>query len=348
MSGHHGTRFPHRAEAHDPTPGHAGDGHAHEGHGGHHDHAHHAGHAAGGASRARLLAVLALTAVFMVVELVGGWLANSLALIADAGHMLGDVAALGLSVFALWMSRMPATREKTFGYLRIEILAALVNGVTLVVISLAIVWQAWLRFRTPEAVETGLMLGVATAGLVVNIVAAALLHRASGHNLNVRGAYLHVLGDLLGSVGAIAAALVIIATGWTTADPLISVFVAALILVSSWRLVRESVDVLLEATPRHIDLAAVERAIAAIPGVLAVHDLHVWTLTSGVFAMSGHARVDGLRPSRSVLADIHERMHTTFGISHVTVQLEDPPLYTIDPSAPAGSRTAPVASDRTT
>ena len=298
----------------------------------HDHHAHGHGHARAGASgtgRVRLLVVLGITAVFMLVELIGGWLANSLALMADAGHMLGDVGALGLSVFALRVSRRPATREKTYGYLRMEILAALVNGVTLVIISLIIGWQAWRRFVTPQSVEGELMLVVAAAGLAVNVLAALLLHRTSGHNLNVRGAYLHVLGDLLGSVGALAAALVILATGWTTADPLISCFVAVLILIGSWRLVRESVDILLEATPRHIDLAAVERAIAGIPGVIAVHDLHVWTLTSGVVAMSGHALSDGTGTQRAILDAIHERMHHSFGISHVTVQLEDRPVYTI-------------------
>ncbi|MCI0435800.1 MAG: cation diffusion facilitator family transporter [Gemmatimonadetes bacterium] len=298
--------------------------HPHDHHGDAHSH-----REAAGIGRPRLVFVLAMTAVFMIVELVGGWLANSLALIADAGHMLGDVGALGLSVFALWVSRRPATRQKSYGYLRIEILAALANGVTLVVIALTILWQAWRRFVMPEPVEAGLMLAVAAAGLVVNAIAALLLHRASGHNLNVRGAYLHVLGDLLGSAGAVTAALIILFTAWTPADPLVSCFVALLILGGSWRLVRESVDILLEATPRHIDLDAVQRAIAAIPGVLAVHDLHVWTLTSGVIAMSGHAMIDGDRPQRDILDAIHERMHQTFGVSHVTVQLEERPLYTI-------------------
>lgn len=277
----------------------------------------------------RLVFVLAITAAFMVIELVGGLIANSLALMADAGHMLSDVAALGLSVFALALARRPPTPDKSYGYLRIEILAALVNGVTLVVISLLILWQAWQRFRQPEPIEGGLMLGVASAGLLVNVIAAALLHGSSGQSLNVRGAYLHVLGDLLGSVAAIAAAVTIVATGWLPADPLMSCVVAVLILIGSWRLVKESVDVLLEGTPRGIDLQAVRTAIGAIDGVTAVSDLHVWTLTSGVLAMSGHARIDDLADYNRALADIHRAMHEKFGISHVTVQLDVREVYRI-------------------
>ena len=289
------------------------------------------------AGRRRLVFVLVLTALFMFVEFAGGWLANSLALMADAGHMLSDVAALALSVFALWIARRPATPVRSYGFLRVEILAALVNGVTLVVISILIFVQAWRRFLEPQAVHGSLMLTVGAAGLAVNLLAAFLLRRSSAHSLNVRGAYLHVLGDLLGSVAAILAALVILATGWVAADPIISCVVGALILVSSWRLVRESADILLEATPGHIDLDAVYRAISAIPGVEAVRDLHVWTLTSGFLAMSGHARIADLNDYRRVLAEIHNRMHETFGITHVTVQLDPVEVYSIAsvPHAPA-------------
>lgn len=266
--------------------------------------------------------VLSITAVFMVVEFVGGWISNSLALMADAGHMLSDVAALGLSAFALWFSRRPATPAKTYGYMRIEILAALVNGATLIVISLLILWQAWARFSEPQEVEGLLMLGVAAAGLLVNIIAAFLLHSSSSHNLNLRGAYLHVLGDLLGSVGAIAAALIILGTGWMPADPIISVIVALMILGGAWRLVRESVDVLLEAVPRHIDMSAVEAAIRRIPGVEEVHDLHVWTLTSGYLAMSGHTVIADPGRHQETIGAVHDLMHREFGISHVTVQVD--------------------------
>lgn len=306
------------AHAHGPGHGHS-HGHAHHGHG-HHGHSHHE------VGRRRLKFVLAITAIFMVVEFVGGWLSKSLALMADAAHMLTDVGALALSLFVLWFSRRPATDAKTYGYLRLEILAALLNGSVLIVISLAIFWQAWQRLRSPVPIEGGLMLAVAAAGLLVNLVAAFLLHGSAQENLNVRGAYIHVLGDLLGSVGAMGAAIVIMLTGWSPADALISALVGLLILGSSWNLVRESVDVLLEAVPRHIDLADVRNAICQINGVDEVHDLHVWTLTSGLIAMSGHAVVRHPQDNQAVLRDIHERMRD-LGISHITVQLEMPRLH---------------------
>jgi len=293
-------------------------GHSHHGHS-HADHAHAVG-------RSRLKFVLAITAVFMIVEFFGGWISGSLALMADAAHMLTDVGALALSLFVLWFSRRPATDAKSYGYLRLEILAALLNGSVLIVISLAIFWQAWQRLNAPVPIESGLMLAVAAAGFLVNVIAAWLLHASAGENLNVRGAYIHVLGDLLGSVGAIAAAIVIMFTGWSPADALISAFVGLLILGSSWNLVRESVDVLLEAVPRHIDLAEVRDAIRQIDGVDEVHDLHVWTLTSGLIAMSGHAVVPHPEHNQAVLRDIHLRMRD-FGISHITVQLEMPRLH---------------------
>jgi len=282
-----------------------------------HDHNHNVG-------KKRLTIVLAITALFMFVELIGGLIANSLALIADAAHMLTDVAALGLSLFVLWFSRRPARPERTYGYLRLEILAALLNGVTLVAISAAIFWQAYERLRVPEPVHGGVMLVVSAGGLLVNIIAAWLLHSSAGHNLNLRGAYLHVLGDLVGSVGAMAAALIILTTGYTVADPLISILVGLLILMSSWKIVRESVDVLLESVPAHIDLSAVRNAIDEIPGVDDVHDLHVWTLTSGYLAMSGHAVVRQPEQNQRVLHEIHHCMREKFGIAHVTVQLECP------------------------
>ncbi len=284
-------------------------------------------------SKRRLKLVLALTAVFMIIEFAGGLLANSLALIADSAHMLTDVGALGLSLFVLWFSRRPASTNKTYGYLRLEILAALLNGSILILLSIVIFWEAYQRVRAPEPIQGPLMLGVAVAGLLVNIIAAFTLHGSAEHNLNVRGAYLHVLGDLLGSVGAIAAALVIMTTGWMPADAFISAFVGLLILVASWKLVRESVDVLLEAVPRHIEMGTVRKAICGIPGVDEVHDLHVWTLTSGFLAMSGHAVVRNPENNQRVLRDITECMRQNFGITHVTVQLELPTLHRLDGSA---------------
>jgi len=278
--------------------------------------------------RRRLTWVLALTAAFTAVEFAGGWIANSLALIADAGHMLSDVAAIALSVFALWFARRPATPAKTYGYLRTEILAALANGVALAAIAIVIFIHAWERLQSPEPVRGGLMLVVAAGGLVVNILAAFLLHGSAAHSLNLRGAYLHVIGDLLGSIGAMTAALIILLTGWLPADPLISILVGGLILFGSWRLVRESVDVLLEATPRHIDLALLRRTICEIDGVEEIHDLHVWTLTSGVIAMSGHIVAEPAE-LQNITAEIHHRMHERFGISHVTVQVDPRPLYSL-------------------
>lgn len=303
--------------------------HAHAQHQHGHDHGHGHDHVHT-TSKKRLRVVIILTALFMVVEFVGGLLANSLALVADSAHMLTDVGALALSLFVLWFSRRATSPAKTYGYLRLEILAALLNGAVLIVLSLLIFWHAYQRLRTPELIEGPLMLAVALGGLAVNIIAAYLLHASAEHNLNVRAAYLHVLGDLLGSVGAIAAAAIIMTTGWLPADALISGLVGLLILAGSFKLVRESVDVLLEAVPRHINLNEVRKAIDDIPGVDEVHDLHVWTLTSGYLAMSGHAVVRSLDQNPRVLSEINQRMRDRFGISHVTVQLEMPTLHKLD------------------
>jgi cobalt-zinc-cadmium efflux system protein len=258
----------------------------------------------------------------MAAEVVGGWMANSLALLADAGHMLTDSAAVGLALFASWIAARPATTEKTFGYLRLEILAALLNGTVLIGLAGLIVWQAIGRLMTPSEVEPRILFGVATVGLVGNAVALKILHAGHGHSLNVRGAYLHVLGDLLGSIGAMTAGVVILVSGWELVDPLISIVIAGLILIGAVRLVRESVDVLLEATPAHIDLIEVADAIADVPGVTQVHDLHVWTVTSGVVAMSGHAVVCEPEQNQGVLEAVQERM-TDLGIHHVTIQIEN-------------------------
>ena len=314
----------------------SGEAHAHTHHGGAgHDHSHDAG-------PARLRVVLALTATFMVAEIVGGWLSNSLALLADAGHMFTDAGAIALSLFAIRFARRPANDDKTFGYYRLEILAALVNGAALLVIAGFIVVEAWRRFQAPEPIAGGLMLAVASLGLAVNLVAAWLLHGAAHESLNVRGAYLHVLGDLLGSAGAIAAAIVVLTTGWWPADPIISVLVALLILRSAWVLVRESVDVLLEAVPSHIDLAAVRQAMLELPAVRDVHDLHVWTLTSRWVALSAHAVVADPAHNQDVLDAIRGCMDRRFGIRHVTIQIEREDLYQIgspDPPGAPGGRT---------
>lgn len=270
---------------------------------------------------AGLKAALWLTLAFFFAEVVGGWLANSLALLADAGHMLTDVGALGLSLFVAWFSRQPGTARKTFGYLRWEILAAFLNGSVLLLVSVGIVWEAIGRLRHPEPLQSGLMLVVATGGLVVNLIAARLLHSGASSSLNVRGAYLHVLGDLLGSVAAILAGLAVHYRGWTVADPVASIVMTLFIVRGAWALVRESVDVLLEAVPPHISLEAVRTAIAAVPGVCSVHDLHVWTVTSGMVAMSVHVVAPDVEHHQVALEQIHAAM-ARFGIGHVTVQIE--------------------------
>ena len=290
-------------------------------HGGHHHHGPGA-HAHGGdGSVSRLRIALGLTLVLLVAEVVGGVLSNSLALLADAGHMLTDAGALGLSLFVAWFSRQRADDRKTYGYLRWEILAALINGASLLLISGWITWEALLRLRNPEPTQGGLMLVVAVVGLAVNALAAWLLHPRGDTSLNMRGAYLHILGDLLASVGTVVAAIVIQYSGWLPADPIASLVTTLLIVRGAWALVRESIDVLLEATPAHISCDDVRAALQAIPGVASVHDLHVWTVTSGVIAMSAHAVVPEDGNHQEVLEHAHTAMQP-FGIGHITVQIE--------------------------
>ncbi|MFL5599064.1 MAG: cation diffusion facilitator family transporter [Gemmatimonadaceae bacterium] len=301
-----------------PTSYHnSGHGHQHAG-----GHGHGVGHShVGDASVTSLRIALVLTALLLVVEVIGGVLSNSIALLADAGHMLTDVAALGLALFVAWFSKQPETPQKTYGYLRWEILAAFVNGGTLLLISAWILWTAVMRLRAPEQVESGLMLSVAAVGLVVNIIAARVLVGSAAHNLNARGAYLHVLGDLLATVGTLAAAIAIRYTGWLIADPIASILTTVLIMSGAWRLVRESVDILLESTPAHIPVPAVRGQLEAIPGIESVHDLHVWAVTPAVVAMSAHCIVREAEQHQHVLEHIHDAMRL-FGIQHVTIQLE--------------------------
>jgi cobalt-zinc-cadmium efflux system protein len=275
----------------------------------------------GDASVRSLRIALVLTAILLVVEVIGGFLSNSIALLADAGHMLTDVAALALALFVAWFSKQPETPRKTYGYLRWEILAAFLNGATLLLISAWILWEAVSRLRAPEPIKGGLMLVVAGAGLIVNLVAARVLVSSSSHNMNARGAYLHVLGDLLASVGTVVAAILIRYTGWLMADPVASVLTTVLIMSGAWRLVRESVDILLESTPAHIPLPAVRGQLEAIPGIESVHDLHVWAVTPAVVAMSAHCIVRQPEQHQHVLEHIHDAMRL-FGIDHVTIQLE--------------------------
>src|SRR4051794_9819365 len=285
-----------------------GSGHDHG-----HDHGHRRGHDHGAhghhhhsASTRALAWSLVLTVIILIAEGVGGWLSNSLALLADAGHVLTDAGALALSLFVAWLARQPGSPHKTFGYLRWEILAALINGATLLLISGWIVVEAVVRFKHPEPVAGGLMLGVALLGFAVNGVAVWLLHGVREGSLNVRGAYLHVLGDMLASGGTVIAALVIRATGWLGADPVASLVTTVLIMTGAWRLVRESVNVLLEAAPAHIALDSVRGRLEQIDGVESVHDLHVWTVTSGMVAMSAHAIVRDCGGHQYVLEQAHD------------------------------------------
>jgi cobalt-zinc-cadmium efflux system protein len=278
-----------------------------------------------GVSR-RLVWVLGITGTFMVVEAIGGILSNSLALLADAGHMFTDVAALALSVIAIRVARTPPSESKTYGYVRLEILAALVNGATLLVIAGLIFVEAWQRLREPLVIQGALMLSVAVVGLGVNALGALLLHEHAHDNLNVRGAYLHILGDLLGSVGAIVAAVIVLATGWTPADAIVSVVIAVLILYSAWKLVREATDVLLESVPPHIDMAAVLNELRTIDGLDDVHDVHVWTLTSGFIALSAHGVIDDPAGHNRILQEVRDKMSEQ-GIEHVTFQIELRRLY---------------------
>ena len=264
---------------------------------------------------------LVLVVAYMVAEWVGGLWTHSLALLADAGHMLSDAGSLGLALFALWIVDRPRGAERTFGWHRTEILAALANGAALVAVSVFILIEAWQRFRSPGEVDGRGVTWVAAGGLAVNLVGLWLLHRDKDRSLNLRGAWLHVAADSLGSVQALAAGALIWAFGWSWVDPLASVLIAGLVVWSSWTLLRDAVNVLMEASPRHIDVAEVKDAIAAVEGIDRVHDLHVWTITSGFESMSVHARVTA-RDRDQVLAEVRDLVRDRFAISHSTVQLE--------------------------
>ncbi len=271
---------------------------------------------------AGLKVALVLTFLYMLAEGIGGWITNSLALIADAGHMLTDVAAMTLTLAAIWFASRPATAKKTFGYYRLEILAAFVNGIALVLLSILVIWEAVERWNSPPAID-GVRLGViALGGLVVNIIAARLLHGNREHDLNMRGAWLHVMGDLLGSVAALTAGILIWAKGWLWADPVTSILISLIIIYSSWRLISASVNVLLEGTPSHIDLSAVERTILEMEGVDGVHDLHVWTISSGIDALSAHISHFDTVEHSELLVRVRDRLHQRFGIDHLTIQME--------------------------
>ena len=288
----------------------------------HLSHAHR--HGRGPESRRRLSIVLLLTAVYMIAEALGGLWTGSLALLADAGHMLADTAALMLALMAVWFSARPATSNKTFGYHRLEILAALINGVGLVLIALFIFYEAYQRWFTPPPVRGLAMTVVAAGGLAVNLICARVLHRDREEDLNVRAAWLHVLGDALGSVAAIIAGALITIFGWYAADPLFSALIGLLIVWSSWNLIREATNILLEGTPAHINLAAVEDAILETSGVADVHDLHIWTITSGRDALSAHVIHAQTISQPDLLQELRVKLHDRFGVDHLTIQMETP------------------------
>jgi cobalt-zinc-cadmium efflux system protein len=287
--------------------------------GGRHDHHHHNHHIT---SQRGLTFALLVTAIWFVVELLAGFYTNSLALLADAAHMMTDLAALSLSLFALKISALPPTHRKTFGYVRAEILAALANGVILVVVGLYISYEAYQRMFQPPEVKSAPMIVVAVIGLGANLIAARLLSHADLENLNLRGAFLHVLGDILGSIGAIGAGILMSLKGWFLADPIVSILVSVLILFSSWRLLRDSVDVLLEGTPRHLSIGTILSDLGSAPGVISVHDLHVWSITSGMPAMSCHVVLRTDSDPAAVLHVLTDLMHTRHQIDHTTIQME--------------------------
>jgi len=276
-------------------------------------------------SRRSLSIALALIMVYMVVEVVGGLISGSLALLADAGHMLTDGAAIGLALLAIWVSGRPASIEQTFGFHRTEILAAMFNALSLWLISALIFFEASRRLNDDLQVDGGLMLGVGAVGLLVNLAAAWVLHRSSGESLNVEGAFLHVVADLLGSVAVVAGGILVLAFEWNIADPIFGIVIGVLILASSLRLLWKVVHVLMEGTPSHLDLHHLCQRLEELEGVTGVHDIHAWTITTGYDALSAHVTADPtvMQDPNPVLQALRDIASSEFGIGHVTIQLED-------------------------
>ena len=273
-------------------------------------------------ARRGLKIALVVTIVFMAIEITGGLISKSLALLADAGHMLSDAGSLALSLFAFWLSSRPHSIRRTFGWYRFEIFAALVNGLSLWLVAGLILWEAIRRFQAPPAVKTGPMLIVAAAGLAANLVSGLVLYKTRDKGLNVRAAMLHILGDAIGSCGVLAAGFIIRGTGWLIVDPIISLFLCGLIIWSSWGLVREAFHILMEGTPDHLNLAEIDAAFRSIPGVLDSHDLHIWTVTSGFIALSVHFVVKTAEEAPVVLEKAQAILSEKYGIAHSTIQIE--------------------------
>jgi len=274
--------------------------------------------------RNRLKIVLVIVVVIMVAEIIGGILSNSLALLGDAGHMLVDALALGLSLFAITMAARPATPSRTYGYHRVEIMAALANGTLLILVSCYIFYEAYQRFLEPPVVRAPLMLLIASIGLVANLTGILLLRGVSRSNLNIKAAFWHILGDTISSVGVIAGGVIIWVTGWGIVDPIIAVFIGCIILWGAVRLVRESVDILLEAVPKHIPVDRVIGILKSVPGVEDVHDIHIWTITSGIHAMSAHLLIEdqSVSSSAEIVETVNHDLSRHFSIAHTTLQLE--------------------------
>src|SRR5437870_653348 len=272
----------------------------------------------------RLLLSIFITVAFVVGEATAGYYSNSLALLSDAGHNFADALALILSWYGLWMAQRPSTAKRTYGYHRVGIIVALINAVSLVVIALLIFWEAVHRFGNPEPVQSKPMILVALIAILLNTLISIWLWRAAKDDLNVRSAYLHMLGDAVSAAGVVGAGIVIATTGASVADPAVSILIGILILWSSWGILREAVDVLLESVPKHIDMQTVERKIGGVTGVLAVHDLHVWTVGAGVVACSCHITVEeqSVRSGQNVLRAVAEELEHDFGITHTTIQVE--------------------------
>lgn len=276
----------------------------------------------------RLGWALALTATYMVAEVVGGLVTGSLALLADAAHMMTDVGGLALALLAIRFAAREATPQRTYGYLRMEVLSALTNAVVLLLLTVYILYEAYQRFQAPPEIRSGPMLVVAAIGLVVNLISMRLLAGGSSESLNVKGAYFEVLSDMLGSIGVIVASLLVMWKGWVLADPIIGAGIGLFIVPRTWTLLKQVTHILMEGTPANVDLGILERKLMEIPGVTAVHDLHVWTVTSGFDAMSGHLVVADLSRGREALREARRVMKDNFGIDHVTIQIEDEAIRT--------------------
>jgi cobalt-zinc-cadmium efflux system protein len=282
-------------------------------------------HAPGGTAMGRYLGLsVVLTFVFVLGEAIAGHLANSLALLSDAGHNFADALALILSWYAFWMARRPSDARRTFGYHRAGILAALVNALFLVIIALFIFWEALQRLRAPEPVESGPMIGVAIVAMLLNGTISLWLRGEAKHDLNIRSAYLHMLGDAVSALGVVVAGILVAVTGASWADPVVSILIGVLILWSSWGIFTEALTVLMEGVPRGVNVEALEQAICGVPGVLNVHHLHVWAVGSGLIACSCHVLVaeQSVRSGQQVLRAVNEMLHAQFGIGHTTVQVE--------------------------